>query len=57
MNEECEKILTISNNALSNDVNVNHFSVIANPLLTAFIKVIMTEDLTYLKERDAPQKG
>ena len=58
MNEECEiKILTVSNDTLLNGMTVNHFSVFTAPLLKAFVKVRMTEDLTSLKESDVPKKG
>ena len=52
-----KKLLTISNNALLNDITVNYFSIIMAPLLKAFIKVIMTEDLTSLNESEPPKKG
>ena len=57
MNEECEnKLITVSNNTILNDVAVNHFSVIMAPLLNTFVKVRMTEDLTFLKESDSPKR-
>ena len=56
MNEEFEnKLLTVSNNTLSNDMTVNNLSVVADPLLKAFVKVRMTKDLTSLKESDTPK--
>ena len=57
LNEDCEnKLLTVSNNTLLNDMTVNHFSVVTAPLLKAFMKVRMIEDLTFLKESDVPKK-
>ena len=57
INEEFENTLfRLYNNTLLNDMTINHFSIIAAPLIKAFIKVRIAEDLTYLKDYDTTKK-
>ena len=58
INEEYEnKLLTVSNSNLMNDMTINNFYVIAALLMKDFIKVRMTEDLNSLEESDVPKRG